>query len=93
MLWSTGPLGFFVRVELQGIGDFYWNTDNTLKEEAHELVNLRAGLESDHFDLILWARNLFDEHYRAVAFEFPGSDPRGQAGSPLTFGLTLKARF
>jgi iron complex outermembrane receptor protein len=93
MLWSTGPLNFFARAELQGIGDFYWNTANTLKEEAHELVNLRTGLESDHFDLTLWARNLFDEHYRVVAFEFPGSDPVGQAGGPLTFGLTLKARF
>lgn len=90
---SKGPLNFFVRGELQGIGNFYWNTSNTIKENAHELVNLRIGLESDHFDLTFWVKNLFDKHYRAVAFEFPGSDPVGQAGDPRTFGLTLNARF
>lgn len=93
MFWSDGPLNLLVRGELQGIGDFYWNTANTIKEDAHKLVNLRLGLESEHFDLTFWVKNLFNAHYRAVAFEFPGSDPVGQAGDPRTFGLTLSGRF
>jgi len=92
-LWSKGPLNFFARAELQGVGDFYWNTANTLEEKAHALVNVRTGLETDHFDLTLWAKNLLDKQYKAVAFEFPGSAPVGQAGDPMTFGLTLNARF
>ena len=93
LFWSEGPLDLFTRVELQGIGPFYWNDANTLKQTAYELVNLRIGLESEHFDLILWARNIFDTGYEAVGLEFPGADPIGQAGDPRTFGTTLSFRF
>ncbi|MBI9080525.1 MAG: TonB-dependent receptor [Pseudodesulfovibrio sp.] len=93
MFWNEGPLYFFTRAELQGIGPFYWNDANTLKQNAYEMVNLRLGLESDHLDLTVWSKNLFNTNYQAVAFEFPGSTPKGQAGDPRTFGLTLSARF
>ncbi|MFO7594778.1 MAG: TonB-dependent receptor [Desulfocurvibacter africanus] len=93
LLGYSSPLTLFSRAELQGIGSFYWNDANTIKENAYELVNLRAGFETEHFDILLWAKNLFDKDYAAVAFEFPGSDPVGQAGDPQTFGLTLRARF
>ena len=85
--------GFFARTELIGIGPFYWNDANNLKQDAYQLVNLNLGLERDNMDLIFWSRNLFDEEYEAVAFEFPGSDPVGQSGDPLTFGVTLRMRF
>lgn len=87
------PLSVFVRAEVNGIGPFYWNDANTLKQDAYHLVNMSLGLETENFDLVLWARNIFDTKYELVAFEFPGSDPLGQAGDPLTFGVTLRARF
>ncbi|ADK84495.1 TonB-dependent receptor [Desulfarculus baarsii DSM 2075] len=83
----------FLRAELNGVGPFYWNDANTLKQDPYQLVNLSLGFEREAFDLVLWARNLFDENYEAVAFEFPGSDPVGQSGDPLTFGATVRVRF
>ena len=83
----------FTRSELNGTGSFYWDTANTIKEEDYELVNLSMGLESERYDIVLWAKNLLDTDYRVVAFEFPGSDPVGQSGDPLTAGVTFRARF
>ncbi|MCJ8499745.1 hypothetical protein [Desulfatitalea alkaliphila] len=54
---------------------------------------LNIGLETRHVDLLLWTRNLLDTHYNAVAFEFPGSDPVGQSGDPMTIGVTCRVRF
>ena len=83
----------FFRTELNGIGSFYWDDANTLKQDAYQLVNMSLGLESEKVDIVLWARNLFDEAYESVAFEFPGSDPIGQSGDPLTMGITVRFRF
>lgn len=92
-LGTTSPLKLFSRLEMQGIGPFYWNKENTLRQEAYELVNMRLGFETDNYELMFWAKNLFNQEYDAVAFEFPGSAPVGEAGDPLTFGVTVGARF
>ncbi len=89
----TGKWDFFLRPELIGIGSFYWNDANTLKQNAYQMVNLNIGFEREQFDLVFWTRNLFDEHYEAIAFEFPGSDPVAQSGAPVTFGVTFRLRF
>lgn len=85
--------GLFLRPEINGTGDFFWDNANTLAEPGYCLVNLSLGLESERYDIVLWARNLFDTDYRVVAFEFPGSDPVGQPGDPCTVGVTLRFRF
>jgi iron complex outermembrane recepter protein len=89
----TDALVLFARAEIQAIGPFYWNDRNTLKQDAYELVNLRVGLETEHVDVVLWAKNLFDTSYDAVAFEFTENNPLGQAGDPRVVGLTIRARF
>lgn len=43
--------------------------------------------------LLKQTRNLFDADYRAVAVEFPGSDPVGQSGDSMTAGVTFRFRF
>jgi iron complex outermembrane receptor protein len=87
----AGPINFFARAEIQTIGPFYWNDANTLKQEAYELVNLRTGIESGRWDIALWAKNLFDTGYEAVAFEFTEANPLVQAGDPRTFGASVSA--
>lgn len=83
----------FCRTELNGIGAFYWDDANTLKQDAYQLMNMSLGLKSEKVDIILWARNLFDQEYEAVAFAFSGSDPVGQSGDPLTMGITVRFRL
>lgn len=91
------PLGastaLFSRLELQRIGDFYWDTANTLKEGAYNLVNLRIGVEGENWEAYLWGKNLLDEGYADFVYNFPGLGPRAQAGDPRTFGVTFGARF
>lgn len=81
------------RAEVQGVGTFYWNDDNTLKQSPYELVNLRTGLEMENFSLIFWANNLFDRKYNCVAFAFAGSSALAQVGDGRSFGATLRFDF
>ena len=86
--------GLFSRVELLGVSDFYYDSANTEKQGAYQLVNACLGYEREHFEVYLWAKNLFDEVYVTRAFEMPGLGGYfGRAGDPRTFGFTLAARF
>lgn len=89
--------GFFSRIELQGVGDYYFSLDNSKKQEAYTLVNARAGYEGESFEVVLWVKNLFDKEYATQ-----GADPsameridvwHGAGGDPLTFGVTFTKRF
>ena len=87
----------FSRLELQGVGDFYYDFDNEKKESSYEIVNAKLGYEGEYkgygFDLYLWGKNIFDKEYSTSAF---GSEMMGwfaRAGDPQTFGITLTGRF
>ena len=84
--------GFFGRVDLLGIGDFYCDAKNKVKEDAYELVNLRLGYEREHFDIILWCKNVFDEGYETIKYDWLG-DELVQDGEPRMFGATVTYRF
>lgn len=86
LTWTT-------RAEVRGVGKFYWNSENTLAQSPYELVNLRTGLETDNFSLILWADNLFDRRYNAVAFAFQEGAPLAQVADGRSFGATLRFEF
>ena len=86
-------LTWITRAELQGVGKFYWNDANTLKQDPYELVNLRTGLETDNYPITFWAKNVFDKKYNCVAFAFSGSSALAQVGAPRSFGVTFRADF
>ncbi len=86
--------GIFGRLELQGVGEVYFDAANTEKESGYQLVNARIGYEWEHFDLYLWGKNLFDKEYIPWAFDATGAgDWFGHSGDPLIFGITLAGRF
>ena len=85
--------GFFGRVDLLGTGSFYHDAKNRVKEDSYELVNLRLGYEREHFDIIFWCKNLFDEEYETVRFEWAGAGVGGMDGEPRMFGATVTYRF
>jgi len=94
-LSSSGTL--FSRIELQGVGDYYYDKENTVKQSSYNLINARLGYEGEHkgygFSLYLWAKNILDEEYTTAAFGSPGLGWNGRVGDPQTFGITLTARF
>ena len=84
--------GFFGRVDILGTGSFYGDAKNRVKEDGYELVNLRLGYEIEHFDIIFWCKNVFDEEYETMKVEW-GPSVVGIDGEPRMFGVTLTYRF
>jgi len=62
---AGGNYEFFIRPDLQIIGDTWWYPDNFTKRDPVELLSLRAGVESDTWSVVAWSRNLLDEEYNA----------------------------
>jgi iron complex outermembrane receptor protein len=96
MLGKEDYLNWVNRLEVQGIGDFYWNDANTMKQSSYELLNLRSSLETENFAVIFWVNNLTDKKFDVVAFEHPMVGASGVAvevGAPRTVGVTLRMEF
>jgi iron complex outermembrane receptor protein len=84
--------GFFGRADLLGIGNFYFDAKNKLKENAYQIVNLRMGYEGESFDIILWCKNLFDKEFETMKVNWGGNE-LGQDGEPRMFGVKMTYRF
>lgn len=55
--------GYYARIDFLGYGETYFDKQNKNKRDAYNLVNVKGGYETDHFDIYLYAKNLFDEDY------------------------------
>jgi outer membrane receptor protein involved in Fe transport len=93
------PSGWFARVDLSGIDEFYFDFSHDLKSRPYELVHARAGYEADRWSVTVWGRNLFDEEYAVRGFYF-GNEPPDfpntlytRLGDPRQFGATVDLRF
>ncbi|MFH1024826.1 MAG: TonB-dependent receptor [Planctomycetota bacterium] len=93
----AGKTRWFSRAEAQGTSGFYWDTANTLWEDPHAVVNIRAGITHGVVRVEAWVRNLLDTDYAVVAFPTgqlaPVPSVVGQAGDPLTVGVGVTAGF
>ena len=81
--------GFYVRGDLIGYGKMYLDKANKNEKDAYELVNAKIGYETEHFDVYLYAENLFDTNHDTEnywGFYDIYSDPR-------EIGLQLVYRF
>ena len=85
-------IGFFGRVDLLGTGKFYGDSKNLAEQDSYELVNLRLGYEREHFDIVCWCKNLFDERYATLKAIW-GTDEMCIDGEPRMFGATVTYRF
>ena len=72
--------GFYARGDLIGYGKMYFDKENDYSRDAYEIVNAKVGYETEHFDIYIYAKNLFDKEYDSVGY-YSGfytiySDPR-----------------
>lgn len=51
------------RIDVERRGKMYWQADNLDVQKAFNLVNLRAGVETDSLSVMAYAKNLFDKKY------------------------------
>nr|WP_320191212.1 TonB-dependent receptor [uncultured Desulfobacter sp.] len=80
--------GFYARADLVGYGEMYFDTSNKYKRDAYQIVNAKIGYETDHYDVYLYGKNIFDEKYDSYNC-YSGlytvySDP-GEVGLQVTY--------
>jgi iron complex outermembrane receptor protein len=66
----------------------YLDTANEYKRDAYELVNAKVGYEAEHYDIYLYAKNIFDKEHDLLGHQGGSydiySDPR-KIGVQLTY--------
>ncbi len=91
------PLFGVVRADYLYTGDQYFDAENRLEQEGYSIVNLRAGIENDKFSLFAFAKNVFDEDYRAYGYrDFETSmlaSDIAVAGESRLVGVTATWRY
>jgi len=93
------PSGWSARVDLSGMGAFFYDYGYDIKSKAYTLTNLKVGRDWQHWSASLWARNAFDTRYFVRGFYF-GNEPPDfpnklytRLGDPRQYGFTLRYRF
>lgn len=81
-------MGLYIRGDLIGCGKVYLDKANEYSRDPYEIVNAKIGYETEHFDLYLYGKNIFDREYDSVGM-FNGlytlySEPR-EIGIQLTY--------
>jgi outer membrane receptor protein involved in Fe transport len=96
----TDPGGRFARIEVTGLGGFYFDMPpNPTTSTPYALVNAHLGMEKPRWSLALWGRNLLNKDYAVRGFYFGVVPPDfnnatyTQLGPPRTVGLTLTVRY
>jgi len=84
----------FARVDFQQIGETWWEPRNFTSRRPVPLLDVRAGVESDHWVLTAWSRNLNNHEYNS---EFSPGQFDAQSfvfkGAPRRWGVDLEYRF
>jgi iron complex outermembrane receptor protein len=60
-----GGLSGVFRTDFQILGPTYWYPDNFTVRDPVDLLNLRLGVENDHWSFTAWMKNALDEEYNA----------------------------
>lgn len=85
------------RVEWQGVGEYYLDEENTARQGAFGLLNVRLGYERRSWGAFVFARNVFDTEYVSNAIDFRNAFQPDllvrQPGDPLTFGFVVSCRY
>jgi iron complex outermembrane receptor protein len=101
--WSVpfgGSYEFFIRPDFRIIGDTWWWPDNFTKRDPIELLDLRAGVDSERWSVVAWSKNLTDEEYNAEWSPGPQFFPNpGYTNNfvfkaqPMVWGVDFTYRF
>ncbi len=82
-----------LRAEVRNIGSYYTDIQNTLKQNAYSLVNLRLSFVAPKFNISLWGQNLTNERYLAYGSGDTSFGRSSRIASPRTFGISLSTKF
>jgi outer membrane receptor protein involved in Fe transport len=91
---------FYSSISINGSDDYYEENGHDLKREAYTIVNASIGYAKNHWDISLWAKNLFDHDFTQRVFYFDNYHPEDNyaddskrfykaSGDPLNYGVTI----
>lgn len=97
----TDEMRFLGRVQVSYNGKFETDLANTFYNPSYTLVNLRAGVAKDNWELAVNVENLFNEKYHTDASVWPNFSPLidqsvfviGTLGQPRVVTGSLKVNF
>lgn len=81
--------GLYCGANVVGTGDMYIDKSNDLKRDAFQLVNAKIGYETEHYDVYLYGKNVFDEKYDRPY----NGDVWVVYSQPAEYGVMLTYRF
>lgn len=81
-----------LNVNAKGIGDIYWNEENSVKQPFYALLSASLRFEKDDYSLEIWGDNLTDTQYDSFYF-VSIENAFLQKGNPLRCGVTLRMNF
>lgn len=87
--WLTGVEA---NVNCRGVGQIYWDEENTVKQPFYALAGLSVTLRTSVADVELWGENLTKTKYSTFYFESIGNR-FVQRGNPRRFGVTVRFDF
>jgi iron complex outermembrane receptor protein len=83
-------VGFYLSSDFIGYGKTYLNKENDYPRSGYFIVNSKIGYETRHFDIYLYADNLFDERYDSDGY-FGGFYT--VCSPPREIGINLSYRY
>lgn len=84
--------GVEVNANCRGIGQIYWDEENTVKQPFYALAGLLVNLRTPVADVELWGENITKTKYSTFYFESIGNR-FVQRGNPRRFGVTFRFDF
>jgi iron complex outermembrane receptor protein len=92
----TSRVNLYARADIQTIGSFNYDAQNTVSQDAYTLANFRFGIRGGPWHAEAFVNNAFGTNYIPVAISHPGLAPSGfvgESGAPTTIGLRAGIRF
>ena len=84
--------GIRLNLLYKGLGDIYWNEENSHVQDFYNIIDLKISLLRKNVGLDFWFRNLLNTDYEAFYFQSLGRE-YVQKGKPMHFGIRLSADF
>jgi len=94
-----GGINAMLRLDYQMLGRTWWDPYNVTSRDPVNLLELRAGVETDQWSVTAWSKNLTNRLYNAE-FSPGGKGPTGQPAAgflwralPRQYGVEFGLRF
>ncbi|MDN5864235.1 MAG: TonB-dependent receptor [Gammaproteobacteria bacterium] len=96
VMYRNAPSGFYVGPTFEWVGSRYADMANTYQVDGYWLVGLRAGIQSDRWNLFVELRNITDKAYVNGVTVYTQAAPDARAlvpGAPRSLFLGFRLTF